>query len=195
MTLTGFSEQNLEHGTIRSSDDAILIEAAAATDWFFEPYGKIRRTNVPRLVRTIDSPIFSLQARVAPAFASDYDAGALFVETAAGAWGKLAFEYSPQKFPTIVSVVTKDTSDDSDGPRFDGKEGYLRLYADNGAFALHFSADGKYWRFLRWFALPLGEGPLTVGISSQSPTGSGCLSRFSEIDLRFDKIENLRDGR
>ncbi|MDB5527146.1 MAG: hypothetical protein JWR51_249 [Devosia sp.] len=195
MTITGFEKQSLAFGSITALAAEATIAANADTDWFYEPYGKSRRQNVPRLARQIDAPVFSLQAKVAPIFASSYDAGALFVETSAAAWGKLAFEYSPQQLPTIVSVITNSTSDDSDGPRLDAEFAYLRLYAENGVFAFHFSSDGKYWRFLRWFALPLGSGPLTIGMSSQSPTGNGCLARFSEVELRFDKIENLRDGR
>src|SRR4029077_13557310 len=58
-------------------------------------------------IGTIDSSVFSFQAKVQVDFGSTYDGGTLFVKTAGGAWGKIAYEYSPQKLPTIVSVITK----------------------------------------------------------------------------------------
>ena len=54
--------------------------------------------------------------------------------------------------------------DHSKGRPFD-----LRLSAQDGAFAFHFSETGSQWRFLRWFSLPRGSGPLTIGLSAQSP--------------------------
>lgn len=195
MSLVRFAQRNPDFGTIMLSGDGATITAGPETDWFFEPYGKARRQNVPSLIQRVEAPVFSLQAKVETDFASAFDGGTLFVETSLGAWGKIAFEYSPQSKPTIVSVVTKDTSDDCDGPSIDAHSVFLRLYAQNGVFALHFSNDGRYWRFLRWFSLPAAPGPLTVGLSSQSPTGKGCRTQFSEVELRFEPIENLRDGR
>jgi hypothetical protein len=45
-------------------------------------------------------------------FASVYDAGVLLVHASERQWAKLCFEYSPQQRPTLVTVVTRGTSDD-----------------------------------------------------------------------------------
>ena len=96
--------------------------------------------------------------------------------------------------PTIVSVITKDTSDDSDGPAHPAESVYLRIYGDGNVFAMHFSKDAKLWQFLRLFALPGHTGSLTIGFSSQSPTGKGCVAHLSEVMIGYDRIANLRDG-
>jgi uncharacterized protein len=194
MSLLTFCQSDTEFGSVDVTEASVTISANAETDWFFEPDGKTTRTNVPRLARTIDAPVFSFQAKVQVDFASTYDGGTLFVRTAGGAWGKIAYEYSPQNLPTIVSVITKDTSDDADGPAHPAESVYLRIYGDGNVFAMHFSKDGKLWQFLRLFALAGHSGLLTIGLSSQSPTGSGCVARFSEVRIDYDKIANLRDG-
>ena len=194
MSLLTFSQKDTEFGSVNVTEGSVTISADADTDWFFEPNGKTIRANVPRLCRTIESSVFSFQAKVQVDFGSTYDGGTLFVKTAGGAWGKIAYEFSPQKLPTIVSVITKDTSDDADGPAHPAESVYLRIYGDGNVFAMHFSMDAKFWQFLRLFALPGRSGSLTIGLSSQSPTGQGCVARFSEVTIGYDRIANLRDG-
>jgi regulation of enolase protein 1 (concanavalin A-like superfamily) len=194
LSLLTFSQKDTKFGSVEVTENSVTISAKADTDWFFEPNGKTTRTNVPRLTRTIDAPVFSFRARVQVDFGSTYDGGTLFVKTAGGAWGKIAYEFSPQRLPTIVSVITKDTSDDADGPAHPADSVYLRIYGEGNVFAMHFSKDAKFWQFLRLFALPGQAGPLTIGLSSQSPTGPGCVARFSEVELSYDRIANLRDG-
>jgi uncharacterized protein len=195
LSLLSFDQKDTEFGSVDVTEGSVTISANADTDWFFEPNGKTTRANVPRLSRAIDASVFSFQAKVEVDFGSTYDGGTLFVKTAGGAWGKIAYEYSPQGLPTVVSVITKDTSDDADGPAHPAESVYLRIYGDGNVFAMHFSKDGKLWQFLRVFALAGHSGPLTIGFSSQSPTGSGCVARFSEVRIDYSKIGNLRDGR
>jgi hypothetical protein len=195
LSVLTFDQKDTEFGSVDVTEGSVTISAHADTDWFFEPNGKTTRDNVPRLFRTIDASVFSFQAKVRVDFGSTYDGGTLFVRTAGGAWGKIAYEYSPQNLPTIVSVITKDTSDDADGPAHPAESVYLRIYGDGNVFAMHFSKDGKFWQFLRVFALAGHSGLLTIGFSSQSPTGSGCVARFSEVRIDHNNIGNLRDGR
>lgn len=190
-----FKAQNCQFGTIHFEGATARFVAAPKTDWFFHPDGTLQQENVPQLVATVDEPVFSLTAKVRVDFKSSYDAGALFVRTARDQWGKIAFEFSPDSIPTIVSVVTRGTSDDCDGPRHPADFVYLRAYVDEMTFAFHFSEDGKRWRFLRWFKLDRSKtSPIEIGLSGQSPTGEGCTSEISEIKLSFERISNLRDG-
>src|SRR5438270_10600 len=130
--------QGLAHGRVRVDGDAASIHSFEQTDWFFSPTGKPRSANVPRLVLEVTEPVFSLSAKVSVEFASAYDAGAVFIEADDENWAKIAFEYSADLRPTIVSVVTRTSSDDSDGPNFRGAFVHLRVYCDGTSAAFHF---------------------------------------------------------
>ena len=55
---------------------------------------------------------FLFQARVEVQVGESFDAGVLVVWLDETTWAKLCFEYSPQREPMVVSVVTRGTSDD-----------------------------------------------------------------------------------
>ncbi|UVK41184.1 DUF1349 domain-containing protein [Mesorhizobium sp. AR10] len=194
MLIERFEKRCPEAGRIDFDGNDAVIEAGPNTDWFFDPRGNAKLRNVPSMAMSIEAPVFSLQAKVTADFGSRFDGGTIFVQASEDTWAKIAFEYSPQRVPTLVSVVTKGVSDDCDGPPFEKEAVYLRLSAQDGAFAFHFSEAGSHWHFLRWFSLPRGSGPLTIGLSAQSPLGNGCRVRFSDIRLSYDPIPDLRDG-
>ena len=116
------------------------------------------------------------------------------VQVAAGCWAKLAFEFSPAGRPPIVSVVTKDTSDDAHGPDIDAQQVYLRVYWDGTVFAFHYSLDGKSWSLVRLFALAVGECTPTIELTAQSPIGEGCLVSFGDVYWKAETLSDLRDG-
>jgi regulation of enolase protein 1 (concanavalin A-like superfamily) len=157
---------------------------------FVSPQGDPPVLNAPALVGRVDGD-FTLRARVQVEFAASYDAGALLLYGDEGRWAKLCFEFSPQREPMVVSVVTRGVSDDANGAVVDGDTVWLRVARVGSAYAFHSSLDGKTWSFARHFAL---DGELEVGFEAQSPTGEGCAVRFDEI--RFDKrtLQDLRDG-
>ena len=82
-----------------------------------------------------------------------YDAGVLLLHARERQWAKLCFEYSPQLRPTAVTVVTRGTSDDCNSFEVDGRSLWLRITRSGAAWAFHASADGSWWRLLRYFAL------------------------------------------
>ncbi|WP_245318161.1 MULTISPECIES: DUF1349 domain-containing protein [unclassified Mesorhizobium] len=195
MRLEDMTVEGAAHGSVAVSGGTASFRSDGKTDWFFSPAGAARMANVPRLVWETAEPVFSLSAKVSVDFASAYDAGALFIEADEENWAKVAFEYSADQLPTIVSVVTRSTSDDSDGPKFSGAFVYLRIYCDGKTSALHFSEDGKFWKFLRWFTITgLDERPIKIGLGAQSPTGTGVTATFSDVELNFDVIADLRNG-
>jgi regulation of enolase protein 1 (concanavalin A-like superfamily) len=94
----------------------------------------------------------------------------------------------------IVSVVTRGRSDDCNSKIIDGNEVYLRVARLGQAFAFHYSEDGRTWHLVRHFTLgPVDE--LQVGFSSQSPTGPGCRSTFSEISYEPRLLKGIRSGK
>ncbi|RUX08449.1 DUF1349 domain-containing protein [Mesorhizobium sp. M8A.F.Ca.ET.059.01.1.1] len=195
MKLDSLLVEGTDNGTATIQDDVVRLRVNGKTDWFFAPSGNSRMANVTRMVGEVEDQHFALSAKVSVEFASAYDGGALFIECDGDNWAKIAFEFSAARKPTIVSVVTRTTSDDSDGPAFPGDHAWLRVYSDGEAIALHFSTDGKYWNFLRWFTLPgIAKRPIRIGMGVQSPTGEGTTAVFSDIKLSVGKIDDLRNG-
>lgn len=183
------------NGTAHVGQDGLFLTAGPQTDWFFHPAGTSRRANVICAAMDIVDRVFTLSAKVVVSFSSAFDAGALFVQVDEDNWAKLAFELSGAGEPTVVSVITRGVSDDADGPSVQGDTVWLRVHCDGETLAFHFSLDGIYWRFLRWFTLSGIEGrPLRVGFGVQAPTGEGCAARFTDIAWHLEPIVDLRDG-
>ena len=169
---------------------ALTIETGPRTDMFVSPQGDPPVLNAPALLRSIEGD-FTLSARVQVAFASSFDAGVLLLYGDESRWAKLCFEYSPQREPMVVSVVTRGVSDDANGVVIDGDTVWLRVARVGSAYAFHSSLDGETWSFARHFAL---EGELEVGFVAQSPTGEGCTVSFDEIRFEQRTLGDLRDG-
>lgn len=171
----------------------LTILAGENTDWFTDPAGGYAKDNSPAAWFTPPEASFLLSAKVTVNFASAFDAGVLQIRAREGHSGKLCFEYSPQGQPMIVSVVTHGVSDDCNSVLIDGSTVYLRLAHTPQTTSFHYSLDGVYWHFVRYFALGTVEA-LKVGFSSQSPTGKLCQAVFSEIHYRPETLKDNRSG-
>ena len=173
-----------------SGDDALTIAAGPRTDFFVDPAGGAVVANAPAVVGAVEGD-FVLSASVSVAFASTFDAGALFVWGSERRWAKLAFELSPQRERMVVSVVTRDRSDDCNSTVVAGDSIGLRIARIGGALAFHASADGARWDLLRHFHLPDAH---EAGFAAQSPTGEGCEATFTDIRFEQRTLLELRDG-
>lgn len=177
--------------------ESLVLTGAAGTDLFVDPAGgDDTAPDAGRLEAAPPSGDFTLSARVRPRFASVYDAGALLLFAADRRWAKLAFEFSPQRRPTAVTVVTRGASDDSNSFETDAAALWLRVTRKGAAWAFHASEDGKWWRLLRYFSLGEHESgeSVRVGFLAQSPTGPGCTAVFDDIAFSAATPEDLRDG-
>ncbi len=171
----------------------LSILAGAQTDWFVDPAGIYSRDNAPCALATLSDDNFLLSAKVSVAFASAFDAAAFQIRVADDRWAKLCFEYSPQHRPMIVSVVTRGVSDDCNSVEIGGTEVYLRVARTLQTLAFHYSLDGRFWQFVRYFTL--GHlASLRMGFSAQSPTGSSCAVVFSEINYCKGSLQDNRSG-
>jgi regulation of enolase protein 1 (concanavalin A-like superfamily) len=175
-----------------SGAHGLAIAAGPRTDMFVSPAGDDATLNAPRLVFTPQGD-FMLSARVTVEFGATYDAGVLLLYAGERSWAKLCFEYSPQRQPMIVSVVTHGYSDDANAYVVDGKSTFLRIARLGRAFAFHASADGAVWQLIRHFTLePAAQRE--AGFVAQSPTGPGCTATFADIVYRPERLADLRDG-
>lgn len=181
-----------EPAAVRIEQGGIEITAGAATDWFIDPGGSAPILNAPAFVGS-PSGDFLLSARVAVEFASAFDAGALVLFGDQHVWAKLCFECSPQLEPMVVSVVTRDVSDDCSSFVVDADHVWLRVARIGPAFAFHASTDGALWKLVRHFALPVTD-ELLAGFEAQSPLGTGCTASFTEVGYEAKTLSDLRSG-
>lgn len=181
-----------EFGTFRHSGTGTVIAAAAGTDAFTPPDGGAPTDRLPGLRHVCPPGPWTLSVRVAPAFAAAFDAGALMLRTGQGAWAKLAHERAPDGRRMAVSVVTRDASDDANGPVFEGESLHLRACFTGKAYAFHVSPDAGRWDLVRFFGLP--DPVVAVDIIAQSPTGAGCEVRFDHAFFAPGAPADLRDG-
>jgi uncharacterized protein len=187
---------------------ALVLTSAARTDMFVDPAGIGVVPDAGRLVGKPPGGDFTLAARVTVEFASTYDAGVLLLYAGERCWAKLCFELSPQHRPTAVTVVTRGTSDDCNSFEVTDPRLWLRMTRSGAAWAFHASADGRWWRLLRYFSLGAGgpvadglatgglliDGPVKAGFLAQSPTGEGCTVSFDHIAWQPAGPSDLRDG-
>ncbi|GAB4122888.1 MAG: DUF1349 domain-containing protein [Roseiflexaceae bacterium] len=170
----------------------LQITAGPLTDLFISPQGDAQTLNAPRLLGPISGD-FQLSTRVTVDFRSTFDAGTLLVWRDEHTWAKFCFEYSPDREPMVVSVVTRSYSDDANGFSIDEPTIWLRVSRIGSALALHASRDGQRWSLIRHLHLDMGETPL-VGFVAQSPTGAGCTVAFEDLRFRSERLAELRDG-
>jgi regulation of enolase protein 1 (concanavalin A-like superfamily) len=174
-------------------DGSLAIEAGPESDWFADPALETDKDDAPAALFTTADEDFILSARVTVPFASTFDAGVIQLRASDSLWGKLCFEYSPQGQAMIVSVVTRGRSDDCNSTVINGNQVYLRVARLGQNFAFHYSENGRSWSMVRYFTLgPVAE--LQAGFSSQSPTGQGCRSLFSEISYQPLRLDDIRNG-
>lgn len=174
-------------------EGGLSISAGAQTDLFIDPAGTMAKDNAPCAFFTPPDANFVLSVKVTVGFGSAFDAGVIQLRATPTLWGKLCFEYSPQKQPMVVSVVTRGVSDDCNSAVIDGTEIYLRVVRTPQIIAYHYSHDGQFWHFVRYFSL--GElDTVQVGLSAQSPTGEACTAHFTEITYRPGVIKDYRNG-
>ncbi len=175
-------------------DRQLSITAGPSTDLFNDPKTGFIFNNSPQLLFDPED-YFTLSAKVKVDFEAVYDAGVLLIYIDDNTWAKLCFEFSPQKEPLIVSVVTKNGfSDDCNSMSIEGNEVYLRLAKLEHALAFHISIDGNYWHLIRYFTLSEVKKNISVGFSAQSPTGKQCRVVFSEIRYQPGLLVDIRSG-
>ena len=173
-------------------DTHITLDAAPQTDWFVDPASGVARLEAAAQLEPVDGD-FLLSARVEVEFASTFDAGVLVLWHDERTWAKLCFEYSPDREPMVVSVVTRGVSDDCNSAVIDGNAVWLRIARIGRAHAFHYSTDGARWNLVRHFALA-PDGLLQTGFLAQSPTGNGCRATFTDVRFERSTLADLRSG-
>ncbi|MGW4944989.1 DUF1349 domain-containing protein [Actinoplanes sp. NPDC004185] len=193
------------HPDVWRYDDAagaVVADAPAHTDLYINPGGADAADaadaetllNAATLLGLPPGGDFQLSARISVDFRAQYDAGVLLLWADERHWGKFCFELSPSSAPMVVSVVTRDVSDDANAFTVDGHVIWLRVSRVDRAYAYHASLDGKTWQLIRVFHLGDDLAGHRIGFEAQSPTGDGCTVTFDQVRFISDRLAELRDG-
>ncbi len=178
---------------------AVVAHAPARTDLYINPGGDDSgdaesMLNAATLLGTPPTGDFQLSARVTVDFAAQYDAGVILLWIDERHWAKFCFEFSPAAERMVVSVVTRDFSDDANAFVVADQSVWLRVSRVDHAYAFHASTDGRTWRLIRIFTLGLVLDGHMIGFEAQSPTGDGCVVTFDRIRFTAERLGELRDG-
>jgi hypothetical protein len=185
--------------TIVGTPATVTARAAPHSDIFIDPGGgtRLNAESMLNAVTLLGCPPpgdFQFSARVTVDFTSTFDAGVLLAWVDDRHWAKLCFEFSPDGEPMIVSVVTRDVSDDANGFVVGGRTVWLRVSRLEHALAYHASLDGKTWRMVRFFAIDGTSTSAAIGFEAQSPIGDGCVVTFDDVRFTRERLGDLRDG-
>lgn len=192
-----FALQESEPWPWRTTPTGVEVTAKPRSDLFVDPSGQggIAAQSLMNAVTLLGTPPagdFTLTARVQVQFTQTFDAGVLLIWADERHWAKLCFEYSPQGEAMVVSVVTRELSDDANGFLVPADHVWLRIARIDDVWAFHASTDGKVFSFIR--AFNLGVSAPQIGFEAQSPNGQECDVRFSDVAFTATRLSDLRDG-
>jgi regulation of enolase protein 1 (concanavalin A-like superfamily) len=171
-----------------STGNSLVIEAGPKTDMFRDPNATYNTDNAPKLLFTPDSN-FVLTTAIYHNFKSKWDAGAIVLKADNKNWIKFAYEKDYKGMHRVVSVVTKDISDDCNSVRLNADKVFYRMAKAGKVITLYYSEDAKEWFLVRHFQFE-ASSPLQVGFLAQSPTGEHCNVTFSDIVYEAKKIKD-----
>jgi uncharacterized protein len=171
-----------------NKNGTFTLAAGKKTDWFVWPGGgDYRPDSSPRLLFRTDEN-FSFSTRVDVAAHATYDAGCIALVGTASHWAKFCLEAQAGGGLAIVSVVTRDMSDDATSYPVRGTSTYIKVAKDQRGIFFYASPDGRRWTIVRKFSLDAPQG-LRAGFAVQSPEGDGARASFSDFHYATGKID------
>src|ERR1700676_1891892 len=165
--------------TFSVKDDQIVIKAAGKTDMFRDPNVTYNTDNAPKLFFEADEN-FVLTASIEHAFTSKWDGGSIVIKQDSLNWIKFCFEKDYTGAKRVVSVVTKNISDDCNSVEMNTNKVYYKVAKADKVITLYCSTDGVKWYLIRHLQFDAHKG-FKVGFLAQSPTGERCEVNFSDI--------------
>jgi regulation of enolase protein 1 (concanavalin A-like superfamily) len=190
--LNGFTWLN-EPEEYKFEGSSLQVVSGKETDFFNNPSDQSISDNAPFLYTTLQGD-FVATALVRPNFSSRSNAASLMVYMDSTHWMKLAFEKSDATGKSIVSVVTKEISDDANGVVLNACDSiWLRIIKKGDVYAMHWSKDGKNFKMARIFTMPYSK-EVKVGMESQCPVGNAARHEFLYFSIEKKTINDLRKG-
>lgn len=173
--------------------NALTLTGGKASRLFVDPQGISRADSAPMaLFEPAEHFLFSAKVKVD--FNAVFDAGVLVIYADSTQWAKFCFEYSPDLENMVVTVCNNRFSDDNNHIVTRSDEMYMRIAGlGGGAYAFHYSEDGKFWHMARYFYLDPAYD-YRIGFLSQSPRGESFTTVFSDIRYSETKLTDVRSG-
>ncbi len=170
----------------------LTIVAGKETDMFRDPNVTYNTDNAPKLLFTPDSN-FVFSTGIRHSFTSKWDGGAIVIIEDSLNWIKFCFEKDYTGARRVVSVVTKDISDDCNSVAISGDLVYYKVAKAANVITLYYSLDNKKWFLVRHLQFN-NKNDLKIGFLAQSPTGKQCTVQFSGIKYEAKKIKDPYAG-
>lgn len=166
----------------------ITIVAGPKTDMFRDPNLTYNTDNTPKLLFVADNS-FVLSAGIEHSFASKWDGGAIVIVQDSLNWIKFCFEKDYTGARRVVSVVTKNISDDCNSIEMQKNKVYYKVAKADNVITLYCSTDDKSWYLVRHLTFESTK-PLKIGFLAQSPTGEKAEVMFSDIKYQPIRIKD-----
>lgn len=175
-----------------SKNGVLLITAGPKTDMFRDPNVTYNTDNAPKLLFTPDQD-FILSASIQHAFKHKWDGGAIVLLEDSLNWIKFCFEKDYTGAKRVVSVVTKDISDDCNSAEIAGDRVFYKLAKAGNVITMYYSLDGKKWLLIRHLQFNCKKS-IRIGFLAQSPAGNKCEVKFSNIHYSGKRINDPYTG-
>lgn len=170
-------------------DNSLSVAAPAIADFFIDPSGETNKNSAPYLYTLLRGD-FSVVTRVSVEMKEQYDSGCLMIMADDRNWAKICFEFFDNT-PSILSVVTRNTSDDCVSRQVEVQQPYLRAARSGNCFAFHYSVDGQHWSLVRYFGMDCPE-EIKVGVAAQAPISEGCQVGFEHFTIEEAASGDIR---
>jgi uncharacterized protein len=176
----------------RYQSNVLTIVAGARTDMFRDPNVTYNTDSAPKLLFHPDSD-FILTASIEHSFSDKWDGGAIVLKQDSLHWIKFCFEKDYTGSHRVVSVVTKDISDDCNSVELSSNKVFYKIAKAGNVITLYYSATGKEWFLVRHLQFESDKN-LSIGFLAQSPTGESCTVKFSDITYEARRIKDPYAG-
>lgn len=171
----------------------LKIVAGKDTDFFNNPEDNKKTSTAPLFFQEIEGD-FVTKALVRPDFSSMWNAVALMVYIDNDNWLKFAFENSDATGRSIVSVVTKNVSDDANGVILNNQDQiWLKLVRKNNIYSMLWSKNGEDFKMARLSSMQKSD-TVKIGIEVQSPVGESATHEIDYFEIERTTVKDLRKG-
>lgn len=172
--------------------NGFTIVAGEKTDMFRDPNVTYNTDNAPKLLFQPDDD-FVLTTAIQQSFANKWDGGAVVLKADSLNWIKFCFEKDYKGKRRVVSVVTKNISDDCNSAEINSNKVFYKMAKAGNVITLYYSMDGQDWMLIRHLQFDTPAG-FEVGFLAQSPLGKKCTVNFSAVTYQAKKINDPYTG-
>jgi regulation of enolase protein 1 (concanavalin A-like superfamily) len=173
-------------------NNALTLTAGEKTDMFRDPNVAYNTDNAPKLLFKADDD-FVFSASIEHAFTNKWDGGAIVIKSDSLNWIKFCFEKDYTGARRVVSVVTKNISDDCNSVEMKANKVFYKVAKAGNVITLYYSISGTKWFLIRHLQFDAKPGFL-IGFLAQSPTGASCTVHFADIKYTQRKIKDPYTG-